>query len=236
MSLRARVILLILVVSFAAVAIRLGFWQLGRLSERRSLNARAIASRELPEINLDSGAAGVALDNRRLRLSGEYDSEREITLRDFLYQGTPGVRLVTPLHPARGDSAILVLRGWVPAADAMTADVDSLDVKGRVEVHGVALAIPSTSDRGAPIQRHGQTTWRRLDLATLRDRIPYPIRDVYLLAERGAANQGRPFPIPIRPAPFDDGPHLSYAIQWFAFAVTGLVVGGILVVRGSSER
>jgi cytochrome oxidase assembly protein ShyY1 len=29
----------------------------------------------------------------------------------------------------------------------------------------------------------------------------------------------------------DDGPHLSYALQWFAFALIGVVGAGVVAVR-----
>jgi cytochrome oxidase assembly protein ShyY1 len=31
------------------------------------------------------------------------------------------------------------------------------------------------------------------------------------------------------PPPLDDGPHLSYAIQWFAFTLIALVFAGIML-------
>jgi surfeit locus 1 family protein len=47
---------------------------------------------------------------------------------------------------------------------------------------------------------------------------------------RSRADSTRP-PARIGPPPLDNGPHLSYAIQWFSFAVIGVVGLGILVFR-----
>jgi hypothetical protein len=33
----------------------------------------------------------------------------------------------------------------------------------------------------------------------------------------------------LTPPPLDDGPHLNYAIQWFAFAVIALVGAGVVI-------
>ena len=43
------------------------------------------------------------------------------------------------------------------------------------------------------------------------------------------------FPRRLDPPPFDDGPHLSYAIQWFAFAIIAIVFGGIFVRQGGKD-
>ncbi|MGH7702031.1 MAG: SURF1 family protein, partial [Gemmatimonadales bacterium] len=168
-----------------------------------------------------------------------YDHTRQIVLRDFAYQGAPGVRVVSPLHPPAGDSAVLVLRGFVPAPDAMTVELDPLDEPGEIEVEGVALPFPAHEEGPGKLARNGRTTWRRLDLAAVRAEFPYPVRAVYVIAIPPRSDPGildtRRFGLPIRlePPPLDDGPHLNYAIQWFAFAVIAVAVG---VVAGRRKR
>jgi surfeit locus 1 family protein len=82
---------------------------------------------------------------------------------------------------------------------------------------------------GQPLEQDGRLTWRRIDLAALRARLPYPLRSYYILQ---APDSNLPA-LPRRddPPALDDGPHLSYAVQWFGFAVTALVVGGIVGFR-----
>jgi surfeit locus 1 family protein len=118
----------------------------------------------------------------------------------------------------------LVNRGFVPAPDAVTVSTDSLRELGKVRVEGIAL--PIRSGRGAPIRHSGETTWAELDLGQLRSRLPYPIGPIYI---RQSPDSSLPsFPRRLDPPPLDDGPHLSYAIQWFAFATMALVFGVIL--------
>jgi surfeit locus 1 family protein len=40
-------------------------------------------------------------------------------------------------------------------------------------------------------------------------------------------------PIRLAPPALDDGPHLSYAVQWFSFATIAVVGGILLTVRGT---
>jgi surfeit locus 1 family protein len=72
---------------------------------------------------------------------------------------------------------------------------------------------------------HGQVTWHRLDLAALRARLPYPILDIVISQTPDSALPQ--MPRRREPAALDEGPHLSYAIQWFAFATIAVVFAGI---------
>jgi len=228
---RKSLTVLLLSVLFAALTTSLGFWQLSRLHGRRAANARAIALRNLPPVDVGSmGPSGVPeLDNRQVVATGQFDRGEELVLRGYVYQGAPGVRVVTPLRLSEGDTALLVVRGFVPSPDAVHADLAGLDEPGEVSVHGIAFTIPTSADSGGRLDDQGTITWRRLDLGSLRARLPYPIYDVYLIEARDSVHP--PLPMRLEPPPLDDGPHLSYAIQWFAFAVTGLTVGSLLAFR-----
>lgn len=231
MSLRARYLLFALALVLAAVFVRLGIWQLSRLHQRRSANAGALKGRAASPVDLNQGAPGTApnLVNRWVVVRGVYDREHEVVLRGHVYQEAPGIEVVTPLRIEGRDDAILVNRGFVPSPDAVTAAIDELNEPGIVTVHGLALPIPASSDSGAPLANDGKVTWRRLDLPALRARSPYPIESVYLLQNPDSALPHRPIRQPA--PPLDDGPHLSYAIQWFAFALIAVAGGGILALR-----
>lgn len=139
------------------------------------------------------------------------------------------MQVVTPLLLGAGDTAVLVNRGFVPAPDAVTADVDSLDEPGTLRVEGLALPIPLRNDHGSPLVRSGRTTWRGLDLSAVRQRLPYHVLDVVILQSPDSSVPR--FPRRLEPPALDDGPHLSYALQWFAFATMALVFAGVLLMR-----
>jgi surfeit locus 1 family protein len=212
----------------AAVFVRLGLWQLGRLEERRAVNRGAAAARAEPPRELVLGADRSAgeLNERWVQATGQFDHTHEVVLRGQAFQGTPGIMVATPLRLAAGDSAVLVLRGFVPSADAVRAEIDSLREPGQVRVRGLATSIASGG--GRPLEHGGHTTWARLDLEALRARLPYPVLPVLL---RQSPDSGLPaLPRRLPPPELSEGPHLSYAIQWFAFAVMTLAFG-VLVVR-----
>ena len=166
------------------------------------------------------------LENRRVRLEGHYDLAHPILLRQFYHEGAPGVRVVMPLISTQGDTATLVLRGFLPSADGRRVDLSLRPDPGPVLAEGVAFRIPETTDSGGRLKDRGLLTWRRLDRGEVSRLLPYPVREIYVLQERVESTGGRMFRL--EPPPLDDGPHLSYAFQWTAFGVTALVVGVIL--------
>jgi hypothetical protein len=75
------------------------------------------------------------------------------------------------------------------------------------------------------------TTLGRVDIPRIGQQTPYPIAPVYveLTAPAPPAN-ALPLPEPL--PELDDGPHLSYAVQWCIFSACA-VIGWVLVVRKS---
>jgi surfeit locus 1 family protein len=220
---------LVVIVGFTVVALvcaRLGLWQMSRLRERRAGNVAALQARSAPPVRLDGATPITAgLDGREALATGRYDHEHDVVLRGRAYRGSPGVEVVTPLVLEGGQTAVLVNRGFLPAPDAVTVQTDSVREFGRVQVHGTALEVPSGG--GAPLERGGRTTWARLDREALGARMPYRIVPVYIRQSPDTALPS--FPRRLKPLPIDDGPHLSYAIQWFAFAAMAIVFGGVIL-------
>lgn len=226
----------------AAACTALGFWQLDRLRTRRARNDAAIASRALPPTDLNAvaragdGGAG-PLAERRVTAEGRYDPAHEIVLRGQVYRGTPGVYIATPLRLSGSDSAVLVTRGFAPSPDALTVDLAALaaDTSGTVRVAGLAETIPIRPDGGQALTHRGRESFRRLDLAALRARLPYPILDVTIIEIADSAGTDRAIPRRLPAPALDDGPHLNYALQWFAFATLAGVFAGIFVRGRGTE-
>jgi surfeit locus 1 family protein len=216
----------------AAVFVRLAFWQVDRLSERRAANRAALAARERPAATLGTAAAAGGLGDRWVVARGTYDRAHEVVLRGQAYQGSPGVQVVTPLRLEGSDSAVLVLRGFVPSADGVRADLEALNEPGTVEVRG--LATLAGAGPGQPVAHAGRTSWARIDLPALRERIPYPLLAIVV---RQSPDSGLPrSPLRLAPPELNDGPHLNYAIQWFLFAAMTVAFAVLVVGRSGRDR
>ena len=204
---RRDVTLGVVAIVVAAGCVRLGIWQLDRLSQRRARNAVLAARLALPPLPVRRGVTADSARQRRVVAQGVYDFSAERTWPGRSFQGTPGVALVTPLRLADG-SAVLVDRGWVPSPDAFHADHELYREPDTATVTGIALIPP----RG------------RGDVA-VAGFLPFVIQ---LESPDPTAGLPRRWP----PPALDNGPHLAYAIQWFSFALIALVGTAVLLRTG----
>jgi surfeit locus 1 family protein len=208
--------------AIAAVCVRLGMWQLDRLAQRRARNAEIAARLALPPLDLAApGAERISGDSarqRRIVARGVYDFPHERVRPGRSFDGTPGVALVTPLR-LPGGSAVLVDRGWVPSADAYHVNQDAYREPDTAVVQGVGVVPPRGRDD--------------VDPARLRDSLPYALLP-FVVQDLAPPSPG-PTGLPRRwPSPaLGNGPHLSYAIQWFSFALI-IVLGTGALLRNTT--
>ena len=232
-----RNLLFLLTIIASVGADGLGVWQLRRLWARRTWNAAAMAERARPEVDLLTTGLDGRANYRRVHLAGRYDLEREIVLRDRLLRGTPGIHVITPLRIGGRDTAVLVHRGFVPTADAgMPPSRIPFGEADSVDFIGFAMTVPDQGD-GWRLETAAGPTWRRLDLSALRRQLPYPIAPYYVIVAADSVRtrehtlKGHALPIRIEPPPLDNGPHLSYAVQWFLIGGAALGFGLFFVRR-----
>lgn len=166
------------------------------------------------------------LTYRRVALVGRADYTREIVVVGRSLGGVPGVHVVTPVVTEWG--AVLVERLWVQSPDATTIDLAVMGEDSLLAIEGVFM--PSGLPRPS-----SQETWpiRVLSInpEILADHFPYPL---YGLAVRRTTDA--PEGVTLVPLPeLTEGSHLSYAVQWFAFAVIALVGSIVLTVKQTTD-
>ncbi len=210
----------------------LGIWQLQRRTERLARNAHITQRLSEPPLAIAGPVADpAALEFRRVTVSGTFDYANEIVLRNRSRDGRPGVHVVTPLRIAGSDRAVLVDRGWIPYEQT---DPEARRVfRGPATATVAGIAHPSTGQPSglgpvdAPVgPGHPRLdAWFRIDVPHIQQQTPYPLLPFYV---EQSPEQGAPdLPWRSEDLALDEGPHLSYAIQWFSFA-TILVVGYIV--------
>ena len=213
----------------AVVCSGLGFWQLRRLGDRRSANAPARTARAFPALVLPG--AGALAPDIVVVATGSFDPDHEFVLRGRAHDGAPGVEIATPFRLAGTDTALIVLRGFIPSDDAMSVDRSVLREPGVRTVHGILFAIPEV---GVPVERQGDTTWDRIPGDRVHDHLPYPVYPYVLWQAHDSGMAG--FPMRLGAPELTDGPHLNYALQWFAFAAIFLTGGMVFTFRMRDER
>ncbi|MDQ2889942.1 MAG: SURF1 family protein [Gemmatimonadota bacterium] len=223
-------VLTVLAAGFVITTTSLGFWQLRRLAQRRAQNAKVVARLAEPAVPVAQlSHDSAALHYRRVLLRGTWDYAHQVKVAERSRDGSPGVNIVTPLRIAGTDTAVLVNRGWVYAPDGITVDLSGWREADTLAGTGYARPL-SKPFPGSPVLPGRPDAFRWLDLGALKSRIPYAVYPFVIVLDGDDASQGS-VPPRIPPPPLDEGPHRSYAIQWFSFAIIA-IVGMFFFLRG----
>lgn len=215
--------------SVVSLFVFLGVWQLNRLGERQDLNT-LVESRTADTTELtsapDIGSKAEELDYRSVRATVTYLDGDFARIANRSQGGVAGRHVVAIVEFADG-SVIAVNRGFVPS----NAEVELNPVPaGETEVRGWLRASVEQGAIGATDSGEGDIL-PRFDTEQVAARLGRPLPNVWLqLAPQdsgGLATFPDPFPLP----PLDEGPHRSYAVQWFIFATLGVAFYGALVWR-----
>lgn len=228
----------VVVVALAILFINLGFWQLRRLEERQLENTVGESRFEAEPVDvsilLDSaGEDRESLEFRRAIATGVFQPDDEVLVRSQIHQGIAGFHVITPLLGERG-TAVLVNRGWVPL------DADEVPVtaapppEGPVAVTGWVRPTQARGALGPSDPDDGRlVAMSRVDIDRIQQQVPYELEPVYMSLLDDLDGD---LPIAASSPSFaDEGPHLAYAIQWFSFALIGLV-GYFFLIRRAARR
>jgi len=226
----------ILVLLVAVILANFGFWQVRRLDEKRNHNADIRASLAETPLQLDGQqpATPETLHFRRVQVRGEFDNAESMVLRNRSFNNQPGVHLLTPLKLQNSDQAVLVDRGWLPRALSDPESRAEYAVTGPVTVEGIAYQTQTRPSSLAPLDKvpDGESrldAWFRVDIEMIQAQLPYPLLPVFITQSPGPDNTADTLPQPAGNVELDEGPHLSYAIQWFSFAVVLLIIYGYFI-------
>lgn len=211
-----------LAVVFAVACSLLGIWQWNRRAEALSAIERLETNYDLPpapveEVLPEPGAFDLEQQWTPVLLEGEYLLDEQLLLRGRWRGGQVGYDVVTPFQTVDG-TVFVVDRGWIDqATDTQRLTTEPETPTGPTTV--VARLRPSEGSiagRGAP---EGQIA--TVDLPALADAMGQPTyTGAYglLVEENGAV----PDDVAVATKPvLDEGPHLSYSLQWYVFALGG---------------
>ena len=230
--------------------INLGFWQIRRLEARQERNSEISAIVEAEPQRIESLLALPVLppDHTPAIVVGRYLDEHSFLVANRTYDAEPGNWLVTPME-LRDGTVVVISRGWVPrlwAAGVYERDLSAPD--GEVVVVGRALRSVGGGSIGSD-DIAILTELNRLDLDRVRELTGLAVADLWVQLDSQQPDSQQPdsqqpdtrqssgasLPIPVPLESLDDGPHLSYAFQWFFFSAGAIVVYGLILRRRHRE-
>ena len=219
------------VIALAAVVsfVRLGFWQLDRLEEKKDRN-RIIAARsdgppvDVLEVDLRQG------EYQHVTATGRFDTDDEVLIRNRGFSGTIGQHVVTPFVLDDG-RAVLVNRGWIGIEDDVPPPPD-----GELEIEGLLLATQTRGSVGPRDPADGELdVLNRIDVARIQQQTDLELLPLHLQLQAPVPPDGE-LPLALPPPARDEGPHLSYAAQWFLFSGVVLVGYPLLMRRRARDQ
>lgn len=224
-----------------AACVTLGGWQWDRHEQRSGRNAAVEANASLEPVALREvlgrdESVTPQTQWRPVTARGRYDADGTVLIRNRSRGGAKGFEVLVPLVTGDG-TALLVDRGWVPAAGPASARVDVPEPPvGPVTVTGRLRAGEQASERDRRQAVDGDPpSLVRIDLPTIAASSGRPLEGGYveLLAERPAPAEA---PVPPEEPEVDGGPNLAYSLQWYFFAMAGVVGYAVLIRREAQDR
>ncbi len=231
-------------ISVIVVMVVLGFWQLHRLDERRATNAQVAAQSEANPVSVAAALALASADREFTVIEdeGSYVDPEIVRVANRSQGGAAGDWVIGLFRTDDG-LYVLVNRGFLTREEeaAVPADGPLVGWLRSSQQKTSALGGTDTGD-----------TFRvpRLDVAAIAGRavdageIDGTVAPMWVQMappERAYAPDAQvvgtplvPDPVPL--PPLDEGPHLSYAMQWFTFSLMGAFVYGLILLRRAGER
>ncbi|GAB3189636.1 SURF1 family cytochrome oxidase biogenesis protein [Nesterenkonia suensis] len=214
-------------VAFAVGCVFLGQWQLDRREQAMEDINRIVANYDeepVPYAEVREKYHQPHVDDEWTvtTMRGEYLADDVRLVRNRGHSGAVGYEQAMPFRLDDGE-VVVISRGWLPTDSTDAARPASMPEPPRGSVELTVRLKPAEPDidRDAPT---GQLA--SLDLQEYQDQLGYDIvTGAYgLMAEEDPAPAEQPRAL-ARPQ-LDEGPHLSYSMQWYAFGLLGFIGWG----------
>ncbi len=232
--------LLAVALSITALFTALGMWQLDRAAERRAVFAEFERRGNAPQLDLNQRGVddGAALRGHRAAAAGRYRAAT-ILLDNQVHRGRAGYLVYTAFELHGRKQSVLVNRGWIGAAADRSHAPEFATPTSSQQLGGRLSPPPQGGLRLAGrdmIEPLTDGMWRvqTIDFVSLSATLGVQLLPITLLLD-GDAPYGfvRAWTLPggARGELTDESRHLGYAFQWFALAVTVVVVSMVLTLR-----
>ncbi len=202
----------------------LGCWQLSRAHDKQALlDSYALRTTHTP---FSAHNLSAIQDWRfyRIQLSGTFDNDHTFLLDNKTYERRVGYEVYTPMHVNGFDTAILIDRGFVPLGVSRNDLPKIRAITGKVTLTAMLNFPPLYLSLGKIVD-HTHLKWplrvEYINLAELSNLLNYQLFPYVALMQPSDA---RAYPLSWQVVIMSPERHLGYAVQWFALALTLLIL------------
>ena len=223
-----RLLAALLTLALVALLVSLGGWQLRRAAESRALLAAFDTAGAGAPALPPAASPGQVAHYAHVRLAGRYLPQRQFLLDNMTHAGVAGYRVLTPFATDAGET-VLIDRGWIPLGKSravlpvVTVGGAPRVLAGRLDaLPRAAIALPAPA----------ATAWPRVvsfpELVQLSDALGQPLYPRLVLLDPAEPDG---YLRDWRPAGLGPERHLGYALQWYALALTLIVIYAVMNLR-----
>lgn len=217
--------LAILAIVCIGILTSLGCWQWSRAHTKEIL-LKSFTERTEQAPLLTSSLDTKEKDLRfyRAQLSGHFDNDHTLLLDNKIHEGKVGYEVYTPFIADGLSNPILIDRGFIPIGKSRKELPSIRDIPGNTTITGM-LNLPPTYVSLGKMTDSSTITWPlRVEYIHLSEVTPLLQHSLYpyllILTPKDPAAYDVTWQIVIMPPER----HMGYAVQWFALALTLLVI------------
>tara|TARA_B100000035_G_scaffold210907_1_gene180544 strand:+ start:13929 stop:14666 length:738 start_codon:yes stop_codon:yes gene_type:complete len=211
-----------------SILVKLGFWQLERADQKKNLNEsyKLRQAEDVVHLNTHNNISDKELLLwRRVSLNGSFYKEKNLIVDNQIFRHEAGFNVLTPFKIDGTGMTILINRGWhknlinreqVPV-------INNVDDIYQIKGYAVKIPVPGINLGGNNIEiiNSSLARFQRINIDEINDFyqanfLPYMIYLEPLIDDEYTSNFKLPVP--------DSEKNYGYAFQWFAFAITLLII------------
>jgi cytochrome oxidase assembly protein ShyY1 len=236
----------VIVATLIVLAVVLGFWQRSRYYEETGKQDRldALATQapvpydQVVDPTTSPDEVDPDVEFTRVVVTGRYDTDAEVAILNRSNGGAPGAWVLTPLIRADG-TAVPVVRGWIPYDPAGT-QVDFPEAApptGEVTVSGLVQLSQQRGSLG-PVDAPDGTlqALARVDLERYAAQLDAPLAPAWVMLDGQDPPQAGDLPSTVELQAGDSGQNFGYMVQWWIFALIGLIGYPLIIRRVARNR
>ena len=218
---------LIFAITFCGFIV-LGFWQIDRADQKNVLNSNYTDRQQEATIVLDKNNImdeKSSLLWRKVKFEGSFLNKQNIILDNQIFNQIAGFNIITPFKIKGSNSIVLVNRGWhpnlknremLPVINEIKGERSLLGYIAGFPVSGIKLGKNNIETLNSQIFRFQRLDTLELNYFLSANVMPYMIYLDPIIDKEFYENFKLPAP--------DSQKNYGYAFQWFAFAITLLII------------
>ncbi len=223
------------------VLLALGFWQLDRADQKRTIHTEFLQHQADETIDLNSAHSLRVNKNemmwRNVKASGQFKTSMQILLDNQVANSVAGYYVYTPFQLMNEYAWVLVNRGWFTAGNDRNVSPDLGEVENtETEITGVAKDAQSTGILlgDEKIEQMSENVFRaqRINFQEIEELVEHDLLPYIIRLHAGSANgYHRDWRLPGSGVE----KHLGYAFQWFAMAAVLLIIYIVLNLKKTNS-